>query len=291
MKQPTRAYPPLERLAPHVRRVLRLSLHVLVALSVIGWAPLARAAFDQRHERWDVFLKQQVVVSPGGVASTVRYADIKAQPSVLRGYLATLSSVTPQEYAGWSRNDRLAFLINAYNAFTIDLVLTRYPEMKSIKDLGSLLQSPWKRKFFRLLGEQRSLDDVEQGLIRAPGVFDDPRIHVAVVCASVGCPMLRDEAYVGERLGPQLDDAMRRFLSDRTRNRFDADTGTLSVSKLFDWYRADFEHGHQGFDSLQTLFDRYADALGITAQARAEMRAGRFKLRYLDYDWSLNDTR
>ena len=292
MKRSPRASDPLEPPpSPAVRRVRRLSLGVLIALSVIAWAPLAHAAFDQRHERWDAFLKQQVVVSPGGVASTVRYADIKAHPSVLRSYLATLSSVTPQEYAGWSRNDQLAFLINAYNAFTIDLVLTRYPELKSIKDLGSLLQSPWKRKFFRLLGEQRSLDDVEHGLIRAPGVFDDPRIHVAVVCASVGCPMLRDEAYVGERLGPQLDDAMRRFLSDRSRNRFDAENGTVSVSKLFDWYRADFEHGHQGFDSLQTLVIRHADVVGATAEGRAEIRAGRFKLRYLDYDWSLNDAR
>lgn len=289
MKQSLRASGPLEPPPPAVPPVLRLWLAVLVALSVITCAPLAHAAFDQRHERWDAFLKQQVMVSPGGMASTVRYADIKTQPGVLRSYLATLSSVTPQEYAGWSRNDQLAFLINAYNAFTIDLVLTRYPELKSIKELGSLLQSPWKRKFFRLLGEQRSLDDLEHGLIRAPGVFDDPRIHMAVVCASIGCPMLRNEAYVGERLGSQLDDAMRRFLSDRSRNRFDAQNGTVSLSKIFDWYHADFERGLQGFDSLQTLVIRYADLLGTTAEARAEIRAGRFKFRFLEYDWSLND--
>ena len=269
----------------------RQVLIALLALWVLTWAPLAQAAFDLRHPAWDALLKQQVVVATGGVASTVRYAALQADPKVLRGYLASLSAVTPQEYAGWSRNDRLAFLINAYNAFTIDLVLTRFPDLKSIKDLGSVFQNPWKRKFFTLLGEQRSLDDVEHGLIRAPGAFDDPRIHVAVVCASVGCPMLRDEAYVGERLGAQLDDAMRRFLSDRSRNRFDAENGTLSVSKLFDWYHADFEHGHQGLTSLRTLFMRYADLLGTTPAARAEMRAGRFTLRYLDYDWSLNDAR
>ena len=254
-------------------------------------APLAQAAFDLRHPAWDSLLKQQAVVASGGVASTVRYAALQADSKALRGHLASVSAVTPQEFASGSRNDRLAFLINACNAFTIDLVPTRYPDLKSIKDLGSVFQSPWKRKFFTLLGEQRSLDDVEHGLIRAPGAFDDPRIHVGVVCASVGCPMLRDEAYVGERLGPQLDDAMRRFLSDPSRNRFDAKNGTLSVSKLLDWDHADFEHGRQGIDSLKNLFNRYADVLSTTPAARAEVRAGRFKLRYLDHAGSLNDAR
>ena len=221
----------------------------LLALCALMWAPLAKAAFDLRHPAWDALLKQQVVVAPGGVASAVRYAALRADQKPLRGYLASVSAVTPQEYGGWSRNDRLAFLINAYNAFTIDLVLTRYPDLKSIKDLGSVFQSPWKRKFFTLLGERRSLDDVEHGLIRAPGAFDDPRIHVAVVCAS------------------------------------------MSVSKLFDWYHADFERGHQGLSSLQTLFIRHADALGTTPTSSAEIRAGRFKIVHLDYDWSLNDAR
>ncbi|MBC8057406.1 MAG: DUF547 domain-containing protein [Rhizobiales bacterium] len=267
------------------------SHHVLILLLALLWAPLVQAAFDPRHPAWDALLKQQVVVASGGVASTVRYAALQADPKALRGYLASVSAVTPQEYASWSRTDRLAFLINAYNAFTIDLVLTRYPDLKSIKDLASVFQSPWKRKAFTLIGEQRSLDDLEHGLIRAPGVFDDPRINVAVVCASVGCPMLREEAYVGERLGAQLDDAMRRFLSDRSRNRFEAESGTLSVSKLFDWYHADFDRGHQGLWSLQTLFIRYADTLGTTPASRAEIRAGRFKIVHLDYDRSLNDAR
>ncbi len=269
----------------------RRVLMTLLALFALLWTSLANAAFDLRHLAWDALLKQQAVVAPGGVASTVRYAALRADPKPLRDYLASLSAVTPQEYASWSRDVRLAFLINAYNAFTIELVLTRYPDLASIKDLGSVFQSPWTRKFFTLLGEQRSLDDLEHRLIRAPGVFDDPRIHVAVVCASVSCPMLREEAYVGEHLGAQLDDAMRRFLSDRSRNRFDAPNGTLAVSKLFEWYHADFEQGHQGIASLQSLFIRNADVLGTTPAARAELRAGRFKVRYLDYDWSLNDAR
>lgn len=247
--------------------------------------------FDHRHPAWDALLKRHVVVAPGGNASTLRYAALQAQRGELKAYLDSLSAVAPAAYGAWSRPQQLAFLINAYSAFTVELILTRYPDLKSIKDLGNLLQSPWKKKFFRLLGQQRSLDEVEHEMIRAPGVFDDPRIHVAVVCASIGCPMLRNEAFVAERLDAQLDDALRRFLSDHSRNRFDASTDTLAVSKIFDWYRLDFEQGHKGIDSLQTLFARHADVLGATPQAQAEIRAGRYKLAYLDYDWALNDAR
>jgi hypothetical protein len=263
----------------------------LMCSLVLASALPAQAAFDHHHADWDAQLKQQVVVAASGLSSTVRYAGFKAQHAGLQAYLASLSAVTPSDYAGWSKPQQLAFLVNAYNAFTIELVLTRYPDLQSIKDLGGLFDSPWKKKFFRLLGSERSLDEVEHGLIRAPGVFDDPRIHVAVVCASIGCPMLRNEAFVAERLDAQLDDAMRRFLSDRQRNRFDPASGTLAVSKIFDWYRKDFEQGHRGIDSLKTLFARYADRLADAPAAQAELRAGRYKLTYLDYDWALNDAR
>jgi hypothetical protein len=179
--------------------------------------------------------------------------------------------------------------VNAYNAFTVELILTRYPGLTSIKDLGSFVQSPWQKKFFRLLGDQRSLDDVEHGLIRAPGVFDDPRIHFAVVCASKGCPMLRNEAFVAERLELQLDDSLRRFLSDRSRNRYESATGTLTVSKIFDWYRKDFSLGHQGFTSLNAVFVRWTDSLADQPAMQARIRSGDFKLEFLPYDWALND--
>ncbi len=274
------------------RRILIAALPWAL-LGVMG-APEAQttpSGFDHRHAAWDALLQRHVVVAPGGNASTLRYAALQAQRGELKAYLDSLSAVAPATYGAWSRPQQLAFLINAYNAFTVELILTRYPDLKSIKDLGNLLQSPWKKKFFRLLVQERSLDEVEHEMIRAPGVFDDPRIHVAVVCASIGCPMLRNAAFVAERLDAQLDDALRRFLSDRSRNRFDAGTGTLAVSKIFDWYRKDFEQGHQGIDSLQTLFSRHADVLGPTPQAQAEIRAGRYKLAYLDYDWALNDAR
>jgi hypothetical protein len=269
----------------------RGSLHVFALVFALLCAPLVHAAFDQNHTSWDALLKKAVVVAPGGVASTVRYADIQKERSLLKSYLDSVSAVTPEEYRRWSRPQQLAFLVNAYNAFTVELILTRYPDLKSIKELGSVLQSPWKKKFFRVLGESRSLDDLEHDLIRAPGAFDDPRIHFAVVCASIGCPMLRNEAFIPDRLDAQLDDAQRRFLSDRSRNRFEPESGTLKVSKIFDWYRKDFELGHKGFDTLKSVFSRYADRLADGPEAQVRIRAGDYKLEYLPYDWALNDAR
>lgn len=263
----------------------------LMGLAAPGRAQPTATAFDHRHGAWDALLRQHVLVAAGGSASTLRYGAVQTQRAALQGYQGSLSAVSPASYGAWSKGQQLAFLINAYNTFTVELILTRYPDLKSIKDLGSFVQSPWKKRYFTLLGQERSLDEVEHEMIRAPGVFDDPRIHVAVVCASIGCPMLRNEAFVAERLDAQLDDAMRRFLADRSRNRFDAGTGVLSASKIFDWYRKDFERGHKGYDSLQTLFARHAELLGATPQAQSEIRAGRYKLAFLDYDWALNDAR
>lgn len=274
------------------RRALIGALTVMLACAATPAAAQSGAAgFDHRHAAWTMLLEQQVVMAPGGNASALRYAAMQAQRPALKAYLEGLSAVSPVTYGAWSRPQQLAFLINAYNAFTVELILTRYPDLKSIKDLGTLLQNPWKKRFFRLLGQERSLDEIEHEMIRAPGVFDDPRIHVAVVCASIGCPMLRNEAFLAERLDAQLDDAMRRFLSDRSRNRFDPATRVLSVSKIFDWYRKDFERGHKGYDSLQTLFARHAEVLAATAPARDDLRAGRWTLVFLDYDWALNDAR
>ena len=263
---------------------------VFATLALLLCAATAHA-FDHSHAAWDALLKKHVVVAASGYASHVDYAGMQADRAALESYLDSLSAVTNAEYQGWTKPQRLAFLINAYNAFTIELILSKFPNLESIKDLGSVFQSPWKREFVSLLGRQRSLDDIEHGMIRAPGAFGEPRIHVALVCASIGCPMLRNEAYTAERLDAQLDDGLRRFLSDRSRNRFDAASGTLYVSKLFDWYGKDFAQGHAGFESLGAVFAKYADRLADTPEVQARIRAGNYRTEFLDYDWRLADTR
>ena len=262
----------------------------LVALVLLLASAMA-FAFDHSHAAWGTLLNKHVVLVQGGNAAQLRYAGMLAERRSLKAYLDGLSAVSETEYRSWSKPQRLAFLINAYNAFTVELILSKYPDLASIKDLGSVFQSPWKRKFFTLLGSARTLDDIEHSMIRLPGAFDEPRIHVALVCASVGCPMLRNEAYLAERIETQLEDGMRRFLSDRTRNRFDTATGTLRVSKLFDWYGTDFAVGHAGFTSLAATFTKHAEHLADTPEAQARIRSGDYRLEFLDYDWKLNDAR
>lgn len=267
---------------------------LLAGLSVALWAGslLNNAhAWDGSYASWDQLLKKHVAWNASGVASTVSYRGFAADRAELGKVLAGFSAVTRADYDGWSQDEKLAFLINAYNAFTIELILTRYPDLKSIRDLGSLIQSPWKKQFFELLGAPRSLDYVEHDLIRAPGAFNDPRIHMAVVCASVGCPALRPEAYQASRLDRQLDDGVRRFLRDTSRNRYDPAGGRLEVSKIFDWYRQDFEKGYKGIGSREAFFARYADALAADPVAQQRLRDGKPAISFLDYDWSLNDRR
>ncbi len=259
-----------------------------ILLSLMLMAAQAACAFDQTHGAWDELLKRAVVVAPNGTSSRVDYAVLKRDDRALNAYLGELSAITMDEFQSWSPDHRLAFLINAYNAYTVKLVLTRYPGVKTIKDLGSILQSPWKKEFFTLLGAPRSLDGIEHGLIRVPGVFDEPRIHFALNCASIGCPMLRDEAYAAPRLEGQLDSATRRFLSDRSRNRYDVQSGTLEISAIFDWYKGDFGKD-RGVTSVRQFVARYADAVADNAAAQAVIRREKTPLRFLDYDWALND--
>jgi hypothetical protein len=258
----------------------------LSAIALLLLPAYSMAAFDHSHAQWNALTKKHVVWLPGGHASQVDYSGFNTDRQSLKRYLEGLSSVTPSEYDGWSKPEKLAFLINAYNAYTVELILTGYPRIKSIKDLGSLITSPWKKRFFSLLGKPRHLDDIEHGMIRAPGVFDEPRIHLAVNCASIGCPALRSEAFVADRLEAQLEDSVVRFLSDRSRNRFNPQSGKLEVSRIFDWYGKDFA-ARSG--SVEAWLAKYADHLADDPKARQTIRDRKAKLEFLDYDWALND--
>ena len=266
----------------------RLLAVVLLALTSFA----VHADMDHAHAAWNSLLKKHVVLIDGGKASQVRYAGFAQDRAALKGYLDSLSNVTKAQFDSWTKREQMAFLINAYNAYTVELILSKYPDLKSIRDLGNVvLNSPWKKKFFTLLGEPQHLDGIEHETLRQPGVYDEPRIHFAVNCASVGCPMLREEAYVADRLDAQLEDQTRRFLADRSRNRYEPGTGVLEVSSIFDWYKRDFTSGYQGVMSREQFFAGYAALLADRPADRERIDAGAAPLKFLDYDWRLNDVR
>ena len=263
---------------------------MLGTVAAVGLS-LASTAFalDQGYAAWEALLKKHVAWNAAGVASTVSYKGFAADQAPFKKILEEFSAVTKSQYDAMKRDEKLAFLINVYNAYTVELILSKYPDLKSIRDLGSLVQAPWKKKFFSLLGEERNLDNVEHDMIRAPGVFDEPRIHFTVVCASIGCPALRPEAVTAAKLESQLEDGVRRFLKDKSRNRYSKDNDRLEVSKIFDWYKVDFEKGLKGISSREVFFAKYADLLTDDAAAQQKIKDGKVAISHLEYDWKLND--
>jgi len=251
----------------------------LAVLAAAFWAGGACSqGFDHSHQAWDAMLKKHVAVLDGGKASKVRYAAMAQDRGVLKGYLEKISAVKESEFERWSAAQQTAFLINAYNAFMVEKILTRYPEIKSVWDFGKLFGNPFKDRFFVLFQITSSLDEIEHETLRKR--FREPRIHYALNCASVGCPMLREEAYVGQRLERQLEEQAARFLSDRSRNRLAG--GKLEVSRIFDWYKADFE-------PRPAYFARHAKLLAEDAAGQRLIAGGNAPLSFLEYDWSLND--
>ena len=271
---------------------------LFAAIALLVAASAAAQGFDHSHAAWNALLRKHVVLVDGGKASQVRYAGFRQDRAALKGYLDSLSKVPQSQFDSWSKPQRMAFLINAYNAFTVEKILTRYPDIKSIWDFGKVFGNPFKDRFFTLLGREFTLDVIEHETLRKPGAYDEPRVHFAVNCASVGCPMLREEAYVAPRLEAQLEEQARRFLSDRSRNRYDAAAGRLEVSRIFDWFREDWTSGYRGFEgtnapiqSREQYFAAYAALLADSPEHRKVIEERRAPLQFLDYDWTLNDAR
>ncbi|WP_049722356.1 DUF547 domain-containing protein [Gilvimarinus polysaccharolyticus] len=262
-----------------MKKVLWLLTFIVSAQSVLA------AEFDHQHSAYAKLLTGSVSWSEDGSSSGVDYPAVKARLNTLTQYLVQVSEVDQHSFDAWSKSQQLAFLINAYNGFTLQLVLENYP-VKSIKDIGRFWQSPWQQKFFNLLGAERSLDELEHQLIRESGRFNEPRIHFAVNCASLGCPALRPEPFTAEQLEWQLEDSTQRFLRDKSRNRYR--DGELQVSAIFKWYRQDFSQGWLNSNSLNDFFLRYADSMELDQNQQRQLKNNELEYRFLPYDWRLN---
>lgn len=239
-------------------------LGLLVATPAVAECP----AFDQSHARFDAVLRAHV---KNGV---VDYTGLKAAPEALDAYLGALASVCRSDFEKWTREQRVALWVNAYNAYTLKTILNHLP-LKSIKEIGLLPGAAWREHFIPLGGlvgkGDLSLNDVEHEILRKS--YPDARLHFVLVCASKSCPELRSEAYRADTLSAQFDDAGRRFLADRSKNTFEP---RWKLSSIFKWYRDDFERDGPG---VSEFVKRFAPA-GTSASTEDP--------EFLDYDWSLN---
>ncbi|WP_281847279.1 DUF547 domain-containing protein [Olleya namhaensis] len=222
---------------------------------------LTKTEHSNIHFLWNELLQKHV--SDNG---NVNYKSFKTDHKKLVEYIHILALLKSNpEFDSISKNEKLAYWINAYNALTIDLIIKNYP-VKSIKDI----KDPWGQKLWELGDKWYSLEDIEHEILRK---MDEPRIHFAIVCASYSCPKLQNTAFTASSLETQLTAATKQFLSDTKRN--EVKENSLKLSKIFKWFDKDFEQN----GSLIDFLNKYTD---ITISAKA-------KISYKDYNWDLNN--
>jgi Protein of unknown function, DUF547 len=249
-----------------IPQYIMMIILIFVFYGPMGVVPNSRSDITVDHSIYAELLNKYVH------QGTVDYRGFKAEESKLDQYLKVLENVDSKSL---SRNEQFAFYINAYNAWTIKLVLSGYPGIESIKDLGSIFQSPWKKKICRIDGDVVTLDHIEHDILRPR--FKDHRVHFAINCASISCPPLMSQPFLGSTLDRQLDGAARAFINNPKRNYLKGDT--LYVSRIFKWFGKDFDHDIIGF------FLTYADD---HLKKELEAKKKTIKVDYLHYDWSLN---
>ena len=273
----------------------------LLAIIILATAPLGAvfAQFDHSHAAWTALLKKNVVVIDGGKASQARYAGFAQDRAPLKAYLDSLSKVTEAEFNGWSKPQRMAFLINAYNAFTVEKILTRYPDIKSIWDFGKVFGNPFKDKFFTLLGREsiarphRARDAAED---RAPTTSRACTSRSTAPRSAARCCARRPTSPSGWTRSSRS----RRCDSCPTARAtgYNAKTGALEVSKIFDWFKEDWTSGYRGFEGRQSpiqsreqYFGRYAKLLADGVEQQKVVADGKAPIGFLEYDWALNDAK
>jgi len=250
-----------------IKQMLSRAVLALLMAAVMAAVQLSAATGSGvDHRLYGELLKKYVK------DGNVDYAGIKTEEAKLDRYLDILENVDP---AALPRNEQFAYYANAYNAWTIKLILTKYPGITSIKELGIFNSGPWKKAAVHLKGETVSLDHIEHDILRPR--FKDPRVHFAINCAAKSCPPLRSEPYRGDILDQQLNDATRSFLNNPQNYRLDGND--FYVSRIFKWFSEDFNDDPLGF------YLKYA-----AGDLAKKLETGRSKIRveYLDYDWSLN---
>ncbi|MFT5470661.1 MAG: putative membrane protein YdjX (TVP38/TMEM64 family) [Verrucomicrobiales bacterium] len=225
--------------------------------------------FDHSHSALTQVLAEHVE------DGLVDYAALAKSPEQLLDYLGELAFIPKSDFDSWTRDQQLAFLINQYNAETLELMIEHYP-IKSIKLIGGVFGNPWEEPVVSYFGQPATLNYLEKDVILAYG---EPRVHFALVCAALGCPPLRNEAFSGDRLDEQLDEQAGVFLKQEFKNYVDLEDGSLHLSPIFKWYGSDFG---------ETEADLVASVKPHLPETAAAKLAKEPDLSYTFYDWSLN---
>lgn len=229
----------------------------------------------------------------------VDYRRLKANPEELLSYVKAVATLPRGQYEAWDDEAKIAFWLNAYNGLTLKAIIDHYPIKSSflrsrIYPKNSIRQIPgvWDKIRFTVMGRKMTLEHIEHKILRVE--FNEPRIHMAMVCAAIGCPPLRNEPYTGARLGEQLDDQTRDFLGSRQKFRVDRGKRTVYVSPIFKWFAKDFVQTYAPARNLSGQGREGSAVLNFIAgyldeASQSALRRGGLKIKYLDYDWSLNE--
>lgn len=229
----------------------------------------------------------------------VDYPELKANPEDLNAYLTSVANLDASEFKTWSKADRIAFWCNVYNAYTLKAIVDHYPIQSSFfrgltypRNSIRQIAGVWDTLQWPVMGAPLTLDMIEHETLRAK--FNEPRIHAALVCAARSCPPLRNEPYTGDRLDEQLSDQMTAYLADPKRFHVDDDNYVVQLSSILKWYGEDFvetygvDEGYGGRNRVERAVLNAVSA-HVDPEVASFLRTAEYDVRYLEYDWSLNE--
>jgi hypothetical protein len=226
----------------------------------------------------------------------VDYQALKGRRQELDAFLDKVARLKEDRFKSWPKADRIAFLTNAYNALTLKAIVDHYPIKATTKEAPKnsirQIRGVWKELKFEVMGRKATLDEIEHEMLRKH--YNEPRIHMALVCAARSCPPLRNEPYRGEKLERQFKEQTRRFLKDPSRFRIDRDAKKVHLSQIFNWFGSDFIKTYGNVEAFEGRKESLRAVLNfitpfLEAGDRDYLKQGRYEIAYLDYDWSLNE--
>jgi hypothetical protein len=273
---------------------IRSHCHCLAAIFIIATGLVAGAqGQEMEKESFDYSDYTQLLQKHVDDSGMVSYAALTAEPETLHTFLQSMAKLDPDIYENYSKSDKIAFWLNAYNTCTLEAIIDNYPIKPSffrsrLYPKNSIRQIPgvWNELTFDVMGRKLTLEHIEHKILRKQ--FIEPRIHMAMVCAAIGCPPLRSEPYLGEKLTEQLDDQARKFLANPDKFRIDRQEAVLYLSPIFKWFAEDFVVKYSAKGKGESAVPDFLR--GYLSESDAVfVGSGKFKIKYLKYDWTLNE--